>query len=66
MSRTLAFPVPSGVIEALDFMLSERRKADPATPSRDAFLAELVEDTVTAELRRLKERARPPSAVRSQ
>ena len=54
MSRNIAFPVPAGVTEALDFVLTERRKADPATPSRDAFLAQLVEDAVAAEIRSLK------------
>ena len=65
MSRTLAFPVPSGVIEALDFVLSERRKAHPDTPARDAFLAALVEDAVAVELRRLKETTRPTRSARS-
>ncbi|MGU3287667.1 hypothetical protein [Methylobacterium mesophilicum] len=54
MSRTVAFPVPAGVIEGLDHALAERRKADPATPSRDVFLAQLVEDAVAAEIQQLK------------
>ncbi|SFN01265.1 hypothetical protein [Methylobacterium pseudosasicola] len=58
MARTLAFPVPSGTIEALDFMLGERRRTDPTTPSRDDFLRSLVEDAVAAGMLRLCEQAR--------
>ncbi|WCS25243.1 hypothetical protein LOK46_29705 [Methylobacterium sp. NMS14P] len=56
MSRTIAFPVPAGVVEGLDYALAERRKLDPATPSRNLFLAQLVADAVAAEIRNLKDR----------
>lgn len=65
MSRTIAFTVGPGVIEGLDHVLAERRKVDPATPARDMFLAQLVEDAVAAEVRQLSDRAErksPPSA----
>lgn len=54
MPRTLAFPVPDGVIEGLDFVLAERPKVAPSTLSRDAFLSQLVQEAGAAGLRRLK------------